>query len=31
MNKDLDPRWRYDTVMAADGLYQAESAPQFDF
>ena len=24
MNKDLDPRGRYDAVMAADGLYQIE-------
>jgi len=27
MNKDLDPRGRYDAVMAADGLYQAEPVP----
>ena len=27
MNKDLDPRGRYDAVMAADGLYQQEPAP----
>jgi hypothetical protein len=27
MNKDLDPRGRYDAVMAADGLYQVEPAP----
>ena len=27
MNKDLDPRGRYDAVMATDGLFQAEAAP----
>jgi hypothetical protein len=27
MNKDLDPRGRYNAVMAADGLYQVEPAP----
>ncbi|MEJ1938178.1 formylmethanofuran dehydrogenase subunit E family protein [uncultured Bradyrhizobium sp.] len=27
MNKDLDPRGRYDAVMAADGLYQVEPTP----
>jgi hypothetical protein len=27
MNKDLDPRGRYDAVMVADGLYQVEPAP----
>lgn len=27
MNKDLDPRGRYDAVMAADGLYQVEPVP----
>ena len=27
MNKDLDPRGRYDAVMAADGLFQVEPAP----
>jgi formylmethanofuran dehydrogenase subunit E len=27
MNKDLDPRGRYDAVMATDGLFQVESAP----
>jgi formylmethanofuran dehydrogenase subunit E len=26
MNKDLDPRGRYDAVMAADGLFQVEPA-----
>jgi hypothetical protein len=24
MNKDLDPRGRYDAVMAADGLFEVE-------
>jgi hypothetical protein len=24
MNKDLDPRGRYDAVMAADGLFQVK-------
>jgi hypothetical protein len=27
MNKDLDPRGRYDAVMAADDLFQVEPAP----
>ncbi|HEY7664764.1 MAG TPA: FmdE family protein [Xanthobacteraceae bacterium] len=27
MNKNLDPRGRYDAVMAADGLFQVEPAP----
>ena len=27
MNQDLDPRGRYDAVMAADGLFQVEPAP----
>jgi formylmethanofuran dehydrogenase subunit E len=27
MNKDLDPRGRYDAVMAAEGLFQVEAAP----
>jgi hypothetical protein len=27
MNKDLDPRGRYDAVMAADGLFSVEPAP----
>ena len=27
MNKDLDPRGRYDAVMATDGLFQVEAAP----
>ncbi len=27
MNKELDPRGRYDAVMAADGLFQVEPAP----
>ena len=27
MNKDLDPRGRYDAVMAADGLFTVEPAP----
>jgi formylmethanofuran dehydrogenase subunit E len=27
MNKDLDPRGRYDAVMAADGLFQVEPIP----
>jgi hypothetical protein len=27
MNKELDPRGRYDAVMAADGLFQVEAAP----
>ena len=27
MNKTLDPRGRYDTVMAADGLFQVEAVP----
>lgn len=27
MNKSLDPRGRYDAVMAADGLFQVEPAP----
>jgi hypothetical protein len=27
MNKNLDPRSRYDAVMAADGLFQVEPAP----
>jgi formylmethanofuran dehydrogenase subunit E len=27
MNKDLDPRGRYDAVMAADGLFAVEPAP----
>jgi hypothetical protein len=27
MNKDLDPRGRYDAVMATDGLFQVERAP----
>jgi len=27
MNKNLDPRGRYDAVMAADGLFQVESVP----
>jgi formylmethanofuran dehydrogenase subunit E len=27
MNKTLDPRGRYDVVMAADGLFQVEAAP----
>jgi hypothetical protein len=27
MNKDLDPRGRYDAVMATDGLFQVEPAP----
>jgi formylmethanofuran dehydrogenase subunit E len=27
MNKDFDPRGRYDAVMAADGLYQVEPVP----
>ena len=27
MNRDLDPRGRYDAVMAADGLFTVEPAP----
>jgi formylmethanofuran dehydrogenase subunit E len=27
MNKDLDPRGRYDAVMATDGLFSVEPAP----
>jgi hypothetical protein len=27
MNKDLDPRGRYDAVMATDGLFQVEATP----
>ena len=27
MNKDLDPRGRYDAVMSTDGLFQVEPAP----
>ena len=27
MNKDLDPRGRYDAVMATDGLFQVEPTP----
>ena len=27
MNKDLDPRGRYDAVMATDGLFQVEPIP----
>jgi hypothetical protein len=27
MNKNLDPRGRYDAVMAANGLFQVEPAP----
>jgi FmdE, Molybdenum formylmethanofuran dehydrogenase operon len=27
MNKNLDPRGRYDAVMAADGLFQVEAVP----
>jgi hypothetical protein len=27
MNKELDPRGRYDAVMATDGLFQVEAAP----
>jgi formylmethanofuran dehydrogenase subunit E len=27
MNKTLDPRGRYDAVMAADGLFEVEAAP----
>jgi hypothetical protein len=27
VNKDLDPRGRYDAVMATDGLFQVEPAP----
>ena len=27
MNKDLDPRGRYDAVMATEGLFQVEAAP----
>jgi formylmethanofuran dehydrogenase subunit E len=27
MNKDLDPRGRYDAVMAAEGLFQVEAIP----
>jgi hypothetical protein len=27
MNKDLDPRGRYDAVMAADGLFEVQPAP----
>ena len=27
MNKELDPRGRYDAVMAADGLFRVEPAP----
>jgi hypothetical protein len=27
MNKTLDPRGRYDAVMAADDLFQVEPAP----
>ncbi len=27
MNKDLDPRGRYDAVMAAEGLFQVEPLP----
>jgi hypothetical protein len=27
MNKDLDPRGRFDAVMATDGLFQVEPAP----
>jgi formylmethanofuran dehydrogenase subunit E len=27
MNKDLDPRGRYDAVMAAEGLFQVETSP----
>ena len=27
MNKDLDPRGRYDAVMAADGLFDVQPAP----
>jgi formylmethanofuran dehydrogenase subunit E len=27
MNKELDPRGRYDAVMATDGLFQVEPAP----
>lgn len=27
MNKNLDPRGRYDAVMAADGLFEVEPAP----
>jgi formylmethanofuran dehydrogenase subunit E len=27
MNKDLDPRGRFDAVMAPDGLFQVEPAP----
>jgi formylmethanofuran dehydrogenase subunit E len=27
MNKDLDPRGRYEAVMAADGLFQVEPVP----
>jgi hypothetical protein len=27
MNKDLDPRGRYDAVMAAEGLFQVEPSP----
>jgi hypothetical protein len=28
MNKSLDPRGRYDAVIAAEGLFQVEPAPQ---
>ena len=27
MNKDLDPRGRYDAVMATDGLFDVQPAP----
>jgi len=27
MNKDLDPRGRYDAVMTTDGLFQVDAAP----
>jgi formylmethanofuran dehydrogenase subunit E len=27
MNKDLDPRGRYDAVMATDGLFEAQAVP----
>jgi hypothetical protein len=27
MNKDLDPRGRYDAVMVAEGLFQVEPIP----
>jgi hypothetical protein len=27
MNANLDPRGRYDAVMATDGLFQVEDAP----